>query len=93
MILGFLAIIFSGLNLSKMGTEKYKIYMFLSLSFTALSLCFFHSEIIFKLDDYSYLEDVVSYMGSPISFLALCSVAINSVPLVVDFVKGREKNV
>lgn len=89
MVLGIIAIIFACLNVSKTGTDKYKKYMVLSLAFTALSLCYFHSEIVFKIGDTTFLEDVVEPEGYILPFMTVSSVVINSIPLIVDLVKGK----
>lgn len=89
MILGIIAMIFAVLNVSKTGTRKYKKYMVLSLAFTALALCYFHSEIVFRLNDETFLEDVVVPEGDILPFMAISSVVINSIPLIVDLIKEK----
>lgn len=89
MILGFIAVIFAGLNLSKIGTDKYKKYMFLSLAFTALAICSFYSEIVFRINDATYLEDVIIPLGDMLPFVTICSIVINSIPMFVDYTTKR----
>lgn len=83
-ILGIAAIIFAVLNivftLKKKNTELYR---YLSLSFTALTVCAFYSSAARDVaeKDWSALMDTVPTISTALWMLVLISILINSVSL------------
>lgn len=66
--------------------KQYKWFMFLSLSFTALTLCDFYSDaarmVIAK--DMAGLEDVVVTIHKSLWYLTFASIIINGIPLIAE---------
>ena len=88
MFFGIVAILFAVCNwyLFFTNRKQYKRFMFLSLSFTALTLCAFYSDaarmVISK--DMAGLEDVVVTIHKSLWYLTIASIIINGIPLVAE---------
>jgi len=93
-IFGILAIITAICNLicTTMGKES-KHFMFISLSFTALTLCALYSAdaqwVIHE--DWSALSDVAPGMAKSLWICTIVSIAVNSVSLFPLFKDKKEK--
>ena len=88
-ILGIAAIIFAVLNIGFTFKKKNaELYRFLSLSFTALTVCAFYSSAARDVaeKDWSALMDTVPTISPVLWALVILSIIINSVSLF----KGRE---
>lgn len=93
LLLGFLAIGFTIINLTSfiMGKD-YKLAMVLGLSFTALTLCAFYSQVSIWViaEDWVALMDVVPYMDNALWFLTICSILLNSLPILLEMRKKKK---
>lgn len=89
---GFIAIVFAILNLSFSITGRDPAYFrFLSMSFTALTLCALYSqdaEWIIN-NDFSALMDVVPAMSKACYILTLVSIFINGISLYKNYKTKR----
>lgn len=90
LILGLLAIVFTCINLLryKIGRD-YKLAMLLGLSFTALTLCAEYTMVSRWViaEDWSALMDVVPFMDNALWFLTICSIVLNSLPILMESIK------
>ncbi len=86
-VFGILAILFTALNiLFVFGHKNAKWLGFLAISFTALTLCSFHSldASFVKNEDWSSLQDIVPAMSSLYWILTSVSIIINGICLWKD---------
>lgn len=90
-IYGIIAIVFTFLNLFMAFSKKnYKIYMFLSLTFTAFTICGLFVDASLKIADRSYLEDVVVFTHKLFWILTTTSIVINSIPMLYERLTNKE---
>lgn len=88
---GLISIVFAFINLFKSSQGKdYKVYMFLSLVFTAFTVCGFIVDASVRIHDASYLEDVNGYAHILLWFLVCCSIFLNSIPVFVEEMRNRK---
>lgn len=83
-VLGIAAIIFAVLNIVfTLKKKSAELYRFLSLSFTALTVCAFYSSAARDVaeKDWSALMDTVPTISTALWVLVLISILINSVSL------------
>ena len=88
-VLGIVAIIFAVLNIVfTLKKKSAELYRFLSLSFTALTVCAFYSSAARDVaeKDWSALMDTVPTISTALWVLVLISILINSISLF----KGKE---
>lgn len=89
---GILAIIFAFINLLMAFHKKdYKIYMFLSLSFTIFTICGFIVDASFKFKDIATLEDVNGYAHGLLWVLTVLSMLINSIPMIIEYLNNKRR--
>jgi len=92
-IFGFLAIGFTIINLtSYLKGKDYKIAMVLGLSFTALTLCAEYSLVSSWVvaEDWAALLDVVPFMDNALWFLTICSILLNSLPILMEMLRHKK---
>lgn len=85
LVFGIGAIIAACLNIIwALKGKDAKIFCFVSLSLTALTLCAFYSQAAVWIlnKDWSALEDVIPSMSKGLWVLTLASVALNSISLI-----------
>lgn len=83
-VLGIAAIIFAVLNIGfTLKKKSSELYRYLSLSFTALTVCAFYSSVARDVveKDWSALMDTVPTISTALWVLVLISILINSVSL------------
>jgi peptidoglycan biosynthesis protein MviN/MurJ (putative lipid II flippase) len=91
-ILGIIAIVLTGINLSLFAAGKdYKLAMAMALSFTALTICADYSYVSrwVKVEDWAALSDVVPGMARALWLLTIVSILLNIAPI---FLERRRKN-
>ena len=89
LLLGIAAIIFAVLNIGfSLKKKNAKLYRYLSLSFTAVTVCAFYSSAARDVaeKDWSALMDTVPTISTALWVLVLISILINS----VSFFKGNK---
>lgn len=85
------AVIFAVLNLVWLLQRKSsKWFGFISLSLTALTVCFFYSDAARRVmeEDWAGLMDILPTMRTALFFCVIASILINSIPL---FIKPHSK--
>lgn len=88
---GVLSIAFAFVNLFRATQNKdYKLYMFLSLVFTAFTVCGFIVDASVRITDISYLEDVNGFAHILLWVLVGCSIVLNSIPMIVEEIKLKK---
>ena len=92
LILGFIAIIATCINLYMYGTGKdYKMAMAMGLSFTALTIVADYSMVSnwVKVEDWGSLLDVVPTMEKVLWFLTSISILLNIIPMLLELKNKR----
>ena len=87
LILGFIAIVITSINLYMYITGKdYRLAMAMGLSFTALTLCAEYSLIYnwVNFKDWAALLDVVPGMEKVLWFLTIVSILLNITPIFLE---------